>query len=975
MNKPTVRLKGLTRALSYGVLSPFLLTAALHAQTTAEPVDAAKEAAAEEDGLVILDKFEVTGTRLTSAAAEGGLSVSSYKLDTDLGLKGYSNFGDMLRVKLPQYGGGIGVINDSFGNGGSGQSTISLRNLPGSRTLVLVNGRRTSADLNLIPNAAIDSIEVLNDGAAAVYGSEAIAGVVNIKLKNGFEGLYTSARYANTTTTDISERRFSMAAGIAVKDLRVSVSYEWSKANEQMGTDREISSPSGDMVSGTSNPGLFTPRFTSAELTALQANPADAANQLYVLVPLRWYVNADTTDGLKPGVSLPASFNPSAYILADKSTTTAQRNALRAAEEARLNGLLGNSSPVLYGPNYTYSSLGDLNPGFPYGFYTPSYRGHERNGATASIEKDIFGKSLTAFAEVLYSTNVSANMLAPSPLGGNVLPATNYFVSAVFPGISSSRSFTYGYRPTELGPRIYDDEFTSRRLVTGLRGELDHNWKWEAAYMYDEWDYHQTQSGGVMRDLFTSALTSTSAAGAFNPFGATPLFGTSSPVNSDELIQSFFGSADGRYKYDIRAVDASISGAVAKLPAGDLSVAVGAEYRSELERDEPSEALINGDVFPFNAEPAFRADRSIRSVYAEVGVPILKSLTLSAAGRLEDYSDVGSTGLKPRINLRWEVLPDQVTIRGSWAQGFVAPSLLSLKAGDRGQSFDEVLNPVTGTRTQPEDGVYYVGNPSLKPSESDSYLVGAVFSPKAVQNLTLGINYYRIEETGIPFESAQYIVTQWADAGGEDNASNPFGPTAAPSAANPTGAQVEVAPSGELAVVRNVGPINSGERMTDGIDLFASYKFETAIGEFSPSLSWTRVLSFEQEDFPGAGTIDYLGQYWGSGAALGNYGFPKWKGSVGLDWSFKSFGASLSYNYTDGYLENENDMNKVPAYETFDLRLSYRLPWWETTIAVGVNNLFDEDPPLVLTSFESNIDRAVSDIRGRMVFAELSSKF
>lgn len=973
MNMPTVRLTGTARALLFGAATPLLLSVALHAQA-AESASSSPEKSGDKD-LIVLEKFEVVGTRLTDAAAEGALSVSSYKLDTELALKGYSNFGDMLRVKLPQYGGGIGVINDSFGNGGSGQSTISLRNLPGSRTLVLVNGRRTSADLNLIPNAAIDSIEVLNDGAAAVYGSEAIAGVVNIKLKNGFEGVYSSARYANTTKTDISERRFSMVAGAAVKDLRISIAYEYSKANPQMGTDREISTPSGDMVSGTSNPGLFTPRFTTAELNALKANPADSANQQSILVPLRWYVNADKTDGLKPGTTLPTSFNPSAYILADKSTTAAQRNAQRAAEETRLNGILGSGSPVLYGPNYTYSSLGDLNPGFPYGFYTPSYRGHERNGLTATFEKDFLGGAVTAFADLLYSTNVSANMLAPSPLGGNVLPGTNYFVASVLPGLPAGRNFTYGYRPTELGPRVYDDKFTSRRLVAGFRGEVAHNWKWETAYMYDAWKQHSVQSGGVYADEFTSALQSTSADGAFNPFGATPLFGTSSPVNSDELIQSFFGAADGTYLYDIRAIDASISGTIFQLPAGDLSVALGAEHREELERDQPSQALIDGDVFPFNAEPPFTGKRTIRSVYAEIGIPILKSLTLSGAGRVENYSDAGSTGLKPRVNLRWEVLPDELTIRGSWAQGFVAPSLLSLKSGDRGQSFDEVLNPVTGTRTQPEDGVYYVGNPNLKPSESDSYLVGAVFSPKRVPNLTFGVNYYRIEETGIPFESAQYVVSQWAAAGGDDNASNPFSATASPSAANPTGAQVEVAPSGELAVVRNVGSINSGERVTDGIDLFAAYKFDTSIGKFSPSLSWTRVLTFEQEDFPGAGKIDYLGQYWGSGAALGNYGFPKWKGSVGLDWSYKAFGAALAYNYTSGYLENENDMHKVPAYETIDLRVSYKLPWWETSITVGVNNLLDEDPPLVVTSFESNMDRAIADIRGRMVFAEISSKF
>jgi iron complex outermembrane receptor protein len=237
------------------------------------------------------------------------------------------------------------------------------------------------------------------------------------------------------------------------------------------------------------------------------------------------------------------------------------------------------------------------------------------------------------------------------------------------------------------------------------------------------------------------------------------------------------------------------------------------------------------------------------------------------------------------------------------------------------------------------------------------------------------MNYYRIEETGIPFESAQYIVSQWAAAGGEDNTSNPFGANASESAENPTGAQVVVAPSGELQVVNNVGPINSGARSTDGVDLFAQYRFDTGFGEFVLGSSWTRVLSFEQEDFPGAGTIDYLGKYWGSGAALENYGFPEWKGTANVAWSLRDYSASVGYNFTSGYLEDENDNNKIEAYQTFDVRIGYKLPVADIQLTVGVNNVFDEPPPLVVTSFENGFDRAIADIRGRMWFVELSRRF
>lgn len=912
-----------------------------------------------------MEVFEVTGSRLTGAAAEGSLSVSTYKIDTEVALQGYSNFGDMLRRKLPQYGGGIGTINESFGNGGSGEATISLRNLPGSRTLFLVNGRRTGADLNLIPTTAIESIEVLNDGASAVYGSEAIAGVVNVKLKKNFQGLLMTGRYANTWDTDISERRFGLVAGAGSNNLRMTVSLEYSKANDQLSPDRPVSTPTRDMVSGTSNPGLFTPRFTAAD------NPAGQ-----VRVPLQWFVNPAATKGLVPGTALPAAFNPVASVLAPTTATTAARNALRNAEEARLNALMGSNSPVLYGRNYVYSSLGDLNPGFPYGYYTPSYRSHERNLFTGNGEYDFLGEELTGFVEIIYSTHRSKNALAPSPLGGKVLPSTNYWFATLFPSVAATgRAFTYGYRPTELGPRITTNDFEQRRFITGLRGKLKGNWKWEIAYTDDSNELDQVQAGGVRASVYDAALAGRTAATAFNPFGATPLFATSSPVNPDEMIQSFAGSATARYIYDTKATDATVSGTIFDLPAGAISVAAGAEYRQEIDRDEPSLALVNMEIFPFNAEPAFTGKRKIKSMYAEIGIPVFRNLSVTAAGRMEDYDDVGETGLKPRINFRWQPTGEELTIRGSWAQGFVAPGLLDLKPGDRGQSYEEVLNPVTGIRTQPEEGVFYVGNPALKPAESDSYLVGAVYSPKAVRGLTFGANYYRIEEEAIPFESAQYIVTQWAAAGGPDNRNNPFGPTAAPSGQNPTGAQVVALPGGELDVIRSVGPVNSGERFTDGFDLFANYDFRTNLGDFRLGASWTRVMNFEQEDFPGAGTIDYLGKYWGGGAALGNYGFPKWKGSTTIDWKRSHYTASVGYNFTSGYLEDENDNWKVEPYQTFDVRFGMQVPWIKAQLMVGVNNVTDEDPPFVVTSFENGHDRAVADIRGRMYFIELSRKF
>jgi hypothetical protein len=182
---------------------------------------------------------------------------------------------------------------------------------------------------------------------------------------------------------------------------------------------------------------------------------------------------------------------------------------------------------------------------------------------------------------------------------------------------------------------------------------------------------------------------------------------------------------------------------------------------------------------------------------------------------------------------------------------------------------------------------------------------------------------------------------------------------------------------GSLNQIRNVGPVNTGVRLTDGIDLFGTYDFTTEVGKFSLDTSWTTVRTFEMEDFPGAGMINYLGKYWGSGSALGNYGFPKWKGSAGLTWKKSVYSAGVNYSYVDGYKEDENDDNQVPSFGAFDVRASYRFPsWgWGMQMNVGVNNVFNRQPPFVATSFEGQYDRAIGDIRGRIWFVELNKKF
>lgn len=934
------------------------------------PVSAQETAPAEPERM---EKIIVTGSNIQSEDAAGTLTVSVLDVAEPANV-GRPTLADTIRVRATQYAGGTGVINPGFGNGGDGSSQVSLRGLPASATLLLVNGRRTSSsDLNLIPEAAIDRIEILQDGASAIYGSDAVAGVANIILKEEYTGARVGAYYANTTKNDVSDWKTSVLVGETTEKSKFVMAAEYGRSNDQLSVDRDRSKPLSFQVSGTSNPGLF---LNNATL------PADE-------IALRWSLVPSATRGLTNITQIPAGFNPVATV---KVPEGANRTAERNAKEAELNALLPADSPVRYGGNP--SLVPGMDPGFPYPYYTTAYRPHERYSVYMSGTHQLYGENLEAFMLGYYAANSSSFQLAPSPLAGVEMPASNYWYNLLFPAAAATgQPLRVSYRPVELGPRITYNDFENTHLVAGLRGRIgESSWKWETAFTWDRTEIDELQTGGVLSERYVELL-GLSTPDAWNPFGYTPL-GGSSVVNPQSLINEIYGEATIKTTQQLLGWDAKVNGEIYKLPGGALAAAAGTEYRRETLDFAPDYAIQHESVFPFNIQQPLYAARDSMAVFGEVVVPIFgedltlpafNSFVVTAALRYEDYSDVGDTGAKPRVSFSWQPIDKQVTIRGSYAEGFIAPGFFDLYQLP-GQDFIELRNPYSGLREQPEDAVLTIGNPDLKPIDAENWTIGTVIEPDFLKGFKLAFDYYRIQQTGIPFASAQYIVNQWYNYNPSNprDPSNPFGPTAGPSPANPLGAQVELLPTDEIRQVRNVGPINSGERFTDGIDITVSQKIDTGIGAFTLTGTATRILSFEQEDFPGAGKIDYLGRYWGPGAALEDVSFPEWRANVVLGYEYERWTAAIGWNYVDGYVEDitqqnfaaaDSESSDVRSYMTFDVRLGYMIPWIEGRLMAGVNNVFDEQPPLVQSSFENAYDRRLADIRGRMYFIEFSKEF
>lgn len=952
------------------VAIPLACTVAVGVPCGLLPAVHAQEAEAE-----VMEKVVVTGSNIQSEDAAGTLNVDVVDLAEPINV-GQPTVADTLRVRLTQYAGGTGVVNPGFGNGGDGSSQISLRGLPANATLLLVNGRRTAtSDLNLIPEAAIDRIEVLQDGAGAIYGSDAVAGVVNIILKEDYSGVKLGSYYANTTDTDVGQFKISALVGTTTEKSHLVASLEYDTMNELMTRDRDRSINTPVQVSGTSNPGLYT---------------VPASRLADDEVSLRWHVDPYTSTGLTDRNQIPAGFNP---IARATFTDPADASAARAAMEADLNSRLPANSPVRYGGNPKLPNpLGiDFDPGFPFPYYTTGYRPHEKYSGYFSADHQVFDDHLEVFANGFYSYNWSQLQLAPSPLGLTV-PASNYWYQQLFPvAAATGTPLSLRYRTVELGPRITDTEFMSARTVAGLRGRIaDSTWRWETAFTYDRTQIDEKQAGGVIFDAMNASLA-TNDPSAFNPFGYTPVLG-STVVNTPEILAGLTGEAYTKQVSTLLAWDAKVNGDIYELPGGALAGAVGTEYRRESVDYQPDYAVQTGLIGPYNAIAPLYSVRDSMAGFGELLVPIfgndftfpaLQSLSASVALRYEDYSDVGDTGVKPRVSFKWQPIDEQFTIRGSYSEGFIAPGFFDLYQ-EPSQDFVEVYNPITGDREQPENAVLTIGNPELEPTTTETWMIGTVVEPRALKGFSFGADYYRIEQNGIPFASSQYVVNQWAAAGGVTNPTNPYAANALPSPGNPLGAQVEADATGYITQIRNVGPINTGTRFTDGFDLFASQKIETDVGTFTLAGQATRVLSFEQENFPGAGSIDYLGRFWGPGAVLDNTGFPEWRANLTLQYNYKRFMFTFGWNYVDGYEEDttaqdfaaeDSEIREVRSYNTFDARVGYRLPWAEADLMVGVNNMFDETPPLVISSFENAYDRRVGDLRGRMFFVMLTKEF
>ncbi|ROS01477.1 outer membrane receptor protein involved in Fe transport [Sinobacterium caligoides] len=891
--------------LAYEVVESRFIVITEAANKAEEVVDNRRNAPQPLENIYVYGNY-VTGSRIRRSDFEGYNPVDI--LDrSELNLIGTPTVSAQLR-SLPAVTGK--PSSSAVTNGGDASANVTLRGLPANNTLVLVNGRRVanngldgdSVNLNTIPNAAIERIEVLKDGASAIYGADAIAGVVNIVLREQFDGLEISTYGGQTGQNDLQTLNTELLWG---KNFdRGSIVFSASLFDQQgiMSSDRDY-----------------------------------AAN----------------SDGRSWGGSDQRSAaTPAARIkLSDGRVVTANN--------------VGNANNLA---GYRLAETEDL---YNYSEQTSAYRPRQQQSLYSHMQLDL-SDQLTAFIELGYDSTESENQLAPTPIftkfetQRTVVAADNPY------NIFGEELDDVRRRMTELGPRQQYDREISKRFSTGLRGQ-NGSWLWDAGYSWSRSDaeqqFHNLVDGERLRRGLGSAAQCTGDCIPVNLLGPA---GSLSRAESDYLRTT--ARSEGSSKIDSLTVN--LSGPWFKLPAGTVDVAAGAELRNEAIDKTADPLSSRGGVIGGNNFVGAKGQRTIQEFYVEANLPILRhqlglqSLELQTAARHSYYSDFGATttpklGLKARINPSW-------LLRSTYSKGFRAPSLKQMHQIDS-QDYVSFTDPCAEAANvgrlpgcqQQADGsrkqflALFGGNPQLKPETSTSYTFGVVYTPTYLSGLQAAVDLYHIKQRDVVDANAMYIAYSNAE----------------------TGAFNELVQRDENGDIKQIIARynNAGSRDVSGLDISTRYRWpETSLGNFAINLDASHIHRFERQLFANSQSRNIAGSFVDD-ATNGLGALPKWKGRIGASWQHLAWQANYTLNYVGHMTELHPDgetEREIEAWTTHNLQLSYTLPVLAgLKLLAGVDNLFDEKPPLIASALNDNIDARTHNLKGRYFYLSATQRF
>ena len=955
MNCKTTKLRdAIVTALAVGVVT-----------LTGTGLAFAQEAATTTDEPTTLDRIEVTGSRIRRVDAETASPVFTMER-AQIEATGAVNIGDFLQ-ETPAISGA--ATNPQVNNGGgTGAATVSLRGLGSQRTLLLVNGRRMQTnDVNSIPINMVERVEVLKDGASAIYGSDAIGGVVNFILRKDFEGATASVTYGISSRGDGATTGADVTMGASSDRGSIVIGMKYEKQDEVRSSERDYSSAQAYYYYGE----------------VVELGSSRVPNGRYV-VP-RSVAAAGGAD------------------LSSASCGTGDNVAL-----IRIEGRTG-------------SSISDFRCFVGAGLVTDNYNFQVANvNVTPQERRGLFANgsyqltdNIEAYVEGFYNQTTSSFAIASEPfdgrpgIGANIPISADNLYNPFGVDIVDAR-----LRLVNVGPRTERFETNEYRSVLGLKGNIgESSWAWDVGWVYGQTTQTSEAHGELFRSKLIGALgpsemrdgvpVCVTAPGGdvipgcvpVNFFGPAPAPG-SAEAAALQAIAPFFHD---RLNSDLNNFYANISGDLFELPGGMVQLAVGLESTKETLDNVPDNLRVTNPITgecetTGGCSSITKGSLSRDELYAELYVPILadapfaERLAITVGSRYSDYDTFGNT-TNSKIGLEWKPFSD-LLLRGTFAEVFRAPTITDLYQ-PLVESADTYADPCNGTTTNPNgacanvplDGSFNQsdtqlnatlgGNPNLQPEEGWVSTVGFVYAPSYVEGLSFTVDFWRVKlENNIGALGASNILQACYNTG---NFCDLFTRNAA----------------GDVDFIDN-RQLNPGRFDTNGWDFSVKYALrDTAWGDFRASLDTTYTNRFDRQVIvDGLGVVDsddFAGEFAESSSG-GEGHFARWRALGNLAWQKGDWSANYSLRYihhvdeqvkySGGLIVGPPELTeiRVPAYTTHDLSLSYNFPQ-NAKITLGVDNFTDEQAPLIFGGFNGSTDVRTYDTMGRFYWMRASITF
>ncbi len=942
------------RTLRSAVGAPLLTGIAITAfLTTAPPAAAQQTSDAQEDEDIVV----VTGSYIRRTE-EGALPVTVISRD-QIERTGATTVEQFVHTLTSATQGNNNVVAaTSAGFNAGGVSGISLRGLGSQRTLVLINGRRSSAggtltdsttvDVNSIPLTAVERVEVLKDGASAVYGSDAIAGVINFILRRNYQGADLDLYYGDTDDGGAVGRRGTLTFGFG-----------------DLGTDRyNVLFVANYQEEG----GLFGRQrdFARSSINAGALNDASSGNTFpaNIVIP--------TLDA--QGNSVAVTANPN-YPNCSPSVVSPLFAAL-------------DSPQCRYDPAPLVSLLPDSERSNLYGTVnfalTSNVHGYAEGSFSHNRQHTIIQGAPISDQFALPPTHPLVNQ-APYNAGTPgvgfativLSPTSPYYPTSYVQGITGGTSpdLLVRYRSVNIGNRDFTDIADMTRGVLGVQGTVA-GWDFDVPLLYSQTDLKERINDGIA--LYSRILPLLNS-------GQVNFFGENTPDIQAQLDATEFHGEAYKTITSLMSLAPTASRTLVDLPAGPLAMAIGAELREEQFETRMAPALLIGDTTHYGGSnlPVDRS-RRVTSLFTEFQIPIVGTFSSNLAVRYDDYENTGSK-TTPKVGLRWQPV-EQLLLRASYGKGFRAPSLSELHQPQITGVSAAGLNDPARCRRADNNGNVNVdsrdcltqfnillgGNTDLQPEESDNYTLGLVYQPLRSISVSLDAFQVKLKDTIIFGVDPSAILA-------DPDRFNAFITRGAADPATP-------GLPGHIVQINQTN-LNFGETKIRGLDVDLRWRSQdTPAGHFTVALNGTYFDQFEVQNLDGsfssvAGKVSPIVN--GAGGAI-----PRWHHFLSLGWGMQDWEVNLMQNFQAGYkdipgtfedpLDPAYKPREVGSYMRYDLQAAYK-GIRHMRVSLGINNVLNRDPPYTNAGgqnyFQAGYDPGYVDPRGRFFYGSLAYSF